>query len=580
MNTLKLSTLAMAISLTTVVQAEMNDAPDNLEVIEVKGHYLRGYNAHSASGASRLELDIIDIPQSVSVITDSQMSDFRLNDIDAVLDTATGINVERIETDRTYYTARGFDVTNFQVDGVGLPLTSGNNHADEDTAIYDRIEVIRGANGLMTGVGNPSATINFIRKRPTTENSFSINGTMGSWNSARVELDGSYHINDDTAVRGVLVTEDAESYLDRYEKEKNIFYVFISHQLFENTEVSLSHSINDSKASGNNWGANPLFYSDGSPTDYHESTNTSADWSNWDIKKENTVVELSHIFENSWQLRGTYSHKSTDEDTELFYVYGTPDKETELGLYGYASEYDNDDKHDLVDIYLSGDFDLFERTHEFVIGVNHSSMEGKEVSLYDYTTGNGFPALPPLDEWDGNTPKPTFNDGEVGSDIERTQKALYFTGRFSINDDFHFLAGGRFNDWKIEGDSYGVLQDADDKEFIPYIGGVYQLTDNTVLYASYTETFVSQTELDINNKVLDPITGESQEVGFKTSLYDDNLLATVTYFETVQENVAKLDPLPPTFHLSNKGILVLQVLKRTAMKLMSRVKYCLVYKPA
>ena len=528
--------------MTALIAAGVANADDNIETIEVTGSYLKGYNAHSASGASKLELDIIDIPQSVSVITDSQMDDYKLTDIDSVLDTATGINVERIETNRTYYTARGFDITNFQVDGVGLPLTSGNNHADEDTAIYDRIEIIRGANGLMTGVGNPSATINFIRKRPTTENSFSVDGTIGSWDNRRVELDGSYHFNDSTAIRSVIVTEDTDSYMDRYNQQKNIFYVFLEHHLSDSTTISLSHSISDSNTSGNNWGANPLFYSDGSPTDYDESISTSSDWAYWDIKKENTVLELSHTFDNSWQVRGTYSHKKTDEDSELFYVYGTPDKETELGLYGYASEYDNDDEHDLVDIYLSGDFNLFSRTHEFVVGANYSRMEGEEVSLYDYTTGNGFPVMPPLTEWDGNTPKPTFNDGEIGSDITRKQNAAYFTARFSITDDFHLLTGGRFNDWEVVGDSYGVSQDASDNEFIPYIGGVYQVTENTVAYASYTETFVSQTALDINNNVLDPITGESKEFGFKSSLFEDKLLATVTYFESSQKNLAKLDP--------------------------------------
>ena len=219
---------------------------------------------------------IIDIPQSISVITDSQLKDFQLTDIDSALDTATGVNVERIETDRTYYTARGFDITNFQIDGVGLPLTSGNNHADEDTAIYDRIEVIRGANGLMTGVGNPSATINFIRKRPTAENELSVAGSLGSWNNGRIELDSTYNLTDNTAVRGVFVRQESDSYLDRYSTEKNVFYVFLEHQLTDNTTISLSHAINDSKAKGNNWGANPLFYIDGSPTDYDVSTNTSA----------------------------------------------------------------------------------------------------------------------------------------------------------------------------------------------------------------------------------------------------------------------------------------------------------------
>lgn len=557
MKELKLSTLAIAILLTTNVYANEDKKDNDIEVIEVKGSYLKGYNAHSASGASRLELDIIDIPQSVSVITASQMKDYHLIDIDSVLDTATGVNVERIETDRTYYTARGFDITNFQVDGVGLPLSSGNNHADEDTAIYDRVEVIRGANGLMTGVGNPSATINFIRKRPTIENELTINGTLGSWDNKRLELDGSYNFNESTAMRAVVVSQDSDSYLDRYETEKNIFYVFLKHKLSENTEISLSHTINESKATGNNWGANPLFYADGSATDYDVSTNTSADWSNWDITKQNTVLEISHVFRNGWQVRGTYSHKSTDEDTELLYVYGTPDKSTELGLNGWASEYDNDDKHDLVDIYLTGDFELFGREHEFVVGANHSSMEGVEVSLYDYTTGNGFPVMPALPQWDGNTPKPTFADGETGSDVTRDQNALYFTVRFSITDNFHLTAGGRQNDWEIKGESYGVVQDASDDEFIPYIGGVYQLTENMVAYASYTETFVSQTELDINDKVLDPITGKSQEVGIKSSLFDDKFLVTVTYFETRQKNVARYDErssIEEPRHIGTDGI--------------------------
>lgn len=557
MNKFKLSSLAIALSISSLAYA---DDKKDMEVIEVKGSYLQGYNAHSASGASRLELDIIDIPQSVSVITDSQMSDYQLNDIDAVLDTATGVNVERIETDRTYYTARGFDITNFQVDGVGLPLTSGNNHADEDTSVYDRIEVIRGANGLMTGVGNPSATINFIRKRPTAENDFNASAQLGSWNKKRFELDGTYHFSDSTAARAVVVTEDAESYLDRYETAKNIYYVFLQHKFSESTELSISHVVNDSQATGNNWGANPLFYTDGSATDYDVGTNTSADWSNWDVKKQNTVIELSHNFDNGWNLRGTYSRKTTDEDTELFYVYGTPDKTTELGLFGYASEYDNDDEHDLYDLYLTGDFDAFGRNHEFVVGANHSSMEGEEVSLYDYTTGAGFPVMPPLTEWNGNTPKPVFADGLTGSDRDVEQTSFYFTARFSVTDELYLLTGGRQNEWESKGEAYGAnLNDSYD-DFIPYLGAVYNITDSTVAYASYTETFVAQTETDAKDQGLDPITGESKEVGIKTALFDDKLLVTAAYFDVEQNNIATEDPatadLPPEQkrYIANDGV--------------------------
>ncbi|GAA5214080.1 TonB-dependent siderophore receptor [Corallincola platygyrae] len=541
--------ISVAIGFTPLTHAE--DAVDEADVerIEVKGSYIQGYNAHSASGASKLELPIAEIPQSVSVITNQQLQDFQLTDINAALDTATGINVERIETDRTYYTARGFDVTNFQIDGVGLPLASGNAHAGEDTAIYDRIEVIRGANGLMTGVGNPSATINFIRKRPTADDQLVVNGTYGSRNSGRLELDGTKHFNENFAARAVVLTESKESYLDRYETDKQVVYIFLEGHLTEYTTVTLSHSYSNNDAEGNLWGALPLYYTDGSPTDYGRSTSTSADWSNWQVIRNNTVVELDHQLSENWQIRSTYSYKDTDEDSELFYVFGTPDRETGLGLTGYGSQYVHDDEHHLFDLYLRGDIEMFGRDHQLVAGVNYAKLDYTDRSLYDYTTGAGFPPMPDLHEWDGNTPKPVFADGETGGDVTQEQKAAYVTGRFNLFDGFHAIVGGRYNDWDVDGESYGVVRDTGDAEFIPYLGVVYRVVPEVVAYASYTETFQSQTELNIDNETLDPVTGESAEIGLKAELFDGRLLASVAYFDVQQKNLAILDPstenLPP-----------------------------------
>lgn len=378
------------------------------------------------------------------------MSDFQLTNINTVLDTATGVNVERIETDRTYYTARGFDITNFQIDGIGLPLSSGSNHSDEDTAIYDRVEVIRGANGLMTGVGNPSATVNFIRKRPTADNQFNINASYGSFDNARLELDGTVNLGEKVAARAVAVKQVQDSYLDRYQQDKNVLYAMLEAQLSDNTTLSLSHAYIKNDTDGGLWGALPLYYTDGSATNYDRSTSTSANWSSWLVEKHNTVVELSHYFNDDWHLRATYSHKSTDEDTQLFYVYGTPDKTTELGLTGYGSEYDATESSDLADVYVKGDINLFGRDHQLVFGLNYSTSDKQEHSLYDYTTGNGFPAMPDLNTWEGNTPYPTFADSPLGSDVNSTQKAAYFTGRFNLFEDMHLITGGRFNQWEAK----------------------------------------------------------------------------------------------------------------------------------
>ncbi|MBW8192906.1 TonB-dependent siderophore receptor [Neiella marina] len=549
---MKLTTLSTGIllalgSLTTTAYADDLTSTDQAERIEIKGSYISGYNAHSASGASKLELPIAEIPQSVTVITAQQIEDFRLTDINDVLNTATGVNVESVETDRTYYTARGFDVTNFQIDGVGLPLAYGNNQAGDDTAIYDRVEVIAGANGLMTGVGNPSATINYIRKRPVADTTLSVAGTYGSWDSTRVEVDGSTQINDTFAVRAVATADNSGSHLDRYSTDKYIAYVFFEANISEDTQLSLSHSYTRNDAEGNLWGALPLYYTDGTATDYSRSTSTSADWSNWEVTRHNTVLELAHQFSDSWNLRATYSHRDNEEDSELFYVWGTPDSETELGLYGYASEYLNDQTSDLFDIYVSGDFELLGRTHELVVGGTYDTLEWDSQSLYDYE--NGFPAMPDLNTWKGEAPTPTWDDGLSGADVEQTQKAVYATARFELADGLNVTAGGRYNDWEVEGESYGVDQEASADEFIPYLGVIYRVLPELVAYASYTETFVSQTELGINDKTLAPITGESSEIGLKAELFEGRLLATAAYFDIEQTNVAVVHPdyvdLPP-----------------------------------
>jgi outer membrane receptor for ferric coprogen and ferric-rhodotorulic acid len=105
----------------------------------------------------------------MSVVTHAKMEDFNLNTINDVLANTTGVTVEKVETNRTYYTARGFDITNFQMDGIGVPMTYSLQYGDIDMAMFDRVEIVRGANGLSSSTGNPSATVNFIRKRPTDD---------------------------------------------------------------------------------------------------------------------------------------------------------------------------------------------------------------------------------------------------------------------------------------------------------------------------------------------------------------------------------------------------------------------------
>ena len=103
----------------------------------------------------------------MSIITREQIEDEGLEDTREILRRAPGVSLTRSDSNRYSFSSRGFTIRQFQFDGLLTPISNYWNFGatDMDAAIYDRVEVIRGATGLMTGAGEPSALVNFVRKR-------------------------------------------------------------------------------------------------------------------------------------------------------------------------------------------------------------------------------------------------------------------------------------------------------------------------------------------------------------------------------------------------------------------------------
>ena len=532
--------LSLLTSLVLSGHAVANDTQDDLplEKIAVYGQHHKNYITEEAQSATKLGLTIKETPQSISVVSRALMDDFSLDDINAVLESTPGVTVEQIETDRTYFKARGFEITNFLIDGLGTPQTSGSIQGTLDTAIYDRVEIVRGANGMMTGAGNPSATVNMVLKKPTYTTQAHASASYGSWNNKRVDIDFSTPINDEHAVRAVFTKQDKESYLDRYETDKTVAYLAYEGKLTDDTLLSINYVNEQKDADSPLWGALPLYYTDGSATNYDDSTSTAADWSYWDNSAERVYVTLEQNLSATWVAKARYAHIKNEQNSELFYVYGTPDKETGLGLTGYASRYDYKDTQDLFDLYASGKFELFSLEHDLSFGISQANMDFNDQSLYDYSTGNGFPAMPDLATWDGVIPEATLVDSPNGSDVQNTQRSAYISTRIKLAEPLSILAGVRYTDWETKGTAYSVVQTRDDSEVIPYIGTVYDFTESLSAYASYTETFVPQKELDINAEQLAPVIGKSAEVGLKAQLLDEQVFVTLAYFDAKQDGLA------------------------------------------
>jgi outer membrane receptor for ferric coprogen and ferric-rhodotorulic acid len=489
--------------------------------------------------ATKLNLTMMGTPQTVSAISRVQLDDFLLQKVNAALDYAPGVTVEEVETSRTYYTARGFDIVNFQYDGVGAPFTYGLNSGQQDSALYEQLEVVKGAAGLITGLANPSATINYIRKRPTEEALGAMALSLNEWEGVRLEGDLSGSLSERVRGRIVLVDEDSDSYLDRYTQKDRLGYGIIEGDVGDRTLMTLGHIRDDSDATGVLWGALPLVYSDGTFTDYDASVSTSPEWTYANSNRSQTFLEVRHEFENGWAIQSNLARYETDFASQLFYVYGTPDPVTELGLFGYASGYDSAEEQRIVDVFVSGSFTLGGREHDLVAGVNRTEIDNVLASYYDFV--DGFPVLG--SDWAaGTSPRPAFTEHDPfndAADIRQEQSSVYFASRLRLTDGLSMLLGARQQEVEQRGFSYGGPADTDADETVPYVGVVYAVSDALSVYGSVSEVFVQQTFVDDKFTPLGPTQGESREIGFKRSFNDATAILTAAVFESENYNLGE-----------------------------------------
>ncbi|MAC15128.1 MAG: TonB-dependent siderophore receptor [Alcanivorax sp.] len=492
----------------------------------------------AVSSATGLSMSLRETPQSVSVTTRTEMDDFGQNTMNDVLANTTGITVQKYETDRSEYNARGFDIDTFKYDGVGSPSGRPGVRGELDTALFERVEVIRGANGLMAGAGEPSAVVNFVRKRPTRDARASIGLTGGSWDTYRADGDVSGSLTDNVRARVVTAYRDGNSYLDRYEKERGVLYGVVEADLTENTLFTVGYSRQEDNADQNMWGSLPLFYADGTPTDFSVSTSTGADWAFWDTVKEDAFVELAHQFDNGWEGKAVYQYRKWVGDSKLLYLFGNPTRDLD-GMFAYPSKFQSYERQETVDLSARGPYEVGGRVHEMVIGFNRGKVRPKEMSIFADFGGSRFTPIDSEQVFTGDFPEPAFDGEQEGSDWVDRYLGGYLATRLNLADPLTAVVGARYQDVESEGEAYGATRTTSASELIPYAGVIFDLTEQHSLYTSYTTIFNPQTEQKPDGNRLDPIEGVNIEYGLKSEWFQGRLNTSLVAFETEQKNVAE-----------------------------------------
>lgn len=505
------------------------------------------YTIGAMSTATKLPLSIQDTPQSLSVVTRQKMDDMGMQSVDDVAQNTTGLTIHRWSNDRPRYMSRGFLISSFLLDG--LPVSYEMDTATYATlSMYDHVEVVRGPTGLMTGLGDPSGTVNFVRKRPTADAQYSVTTRAGSWSNYSGEVDLSRPLNEAGTLRGRFVTalQSKDNFTDQYGNRRQLYYGTLEADLTSRTTLSLGGSFNKENNPGSEWVGLPAS-PDGQFLNLPRSRRFSPAWTYWNKEEKSLFAELEHRFDNRWttKIAGRVLHANSELNGT--YLVGGDFDNQGAAIYDVMGGFYQYDKRQVsLDASAQGPFTLLGREHDLAFGVSHQSIKWKDDGFsFLGPGGNSYIA-------EGINPYTWNPESLVRSNLEneelwtRDQKttlsSAYVTGKLNLADPLKLILGLRmdwynFENTQKQGTWYRHTKYGEQAHRTPYAALMYNLNDNYTVYTSYSSIFKPQYYLDVGGNVLSPVDGTNYEVGLKASFLDERINAAVALFQTTQTNL-------------------------------------------
>jgi catecholate siderophore receptor len=512
------------------------------------------YGAQETCSATRTCTDIKDVPQSISVVSESQIEDQAMRSIADVLMYVPGATPGTGEGNRDQITLRGNNTTaDFFVNGIRDDV-----QYFRDLYNAERIEVLRGPNAMAFGRGGGGGIVNRVTKRATGKSYREFSAQGDSDGGFRLTGDVDMPLGSGAGLRVNGVYEDGESFRRGVELERYGINPTVG-LTFGDTRVDLSYEFFHDRRTADRGlpslagrpleGADSVFFGD-------------PEQSFADVDAHIASFALEHEFGGGVTLRNRTSFGDFDKFYQNIYPTALNAATGQVSLSAYQDVLKRQNLFSQTDLIWEGDLG----------GVSHTPLLGFEIGRQETLSRrlNGF--FQPSDSASLSVPvgAPTITANlifrPVNTNAARTPAAyndgearvlsVYAQEQLRLSDAIEIVAGLRYDRFELDvlNLNTGATVSRSDDLFSPRIGLVVKPLPELSLYASYGRSYLPSagdqfTSLDATGATLKPERFDNYEIGAKWELLD-GLLATVALYRLDRTNTRAPGATPGTIVLT------------------------------
>ncbi|MFW1158992.1 TonB-dependent receptor [Vibrio parahaemolyticus] len=518
---LTLTPLAVAIGSSLVVPSavaseETNSTPSATETIQVYGHQYEGYAEHMPQSGTKTDVEWLDVPQAVSVVTKTEMQDRGAVRLVDALDGVAGVNNTLGEGSRDQFMIRGFDSLNDMYrDGM---RDDGTLQSYRSLANVERVEIVKGPAGALYGRGSAGGIINLVTKRANGENFTHVKGSVGSNSQYVGQVDSSMAFSDKVNGRINLEYRQADSYVDHV--DSNDFFIAPIIRVLPADGHTIDIDVEYAHQELVPYRGVPS--KNGKPVDLPVSTyfGGTNDYQESDSLRVAVDYEWRLNDQWVWNNRAAFNHIELEQKgTRQGKVTGNEVSQT-VNNFGYDPRTTTTLQSELI--WETND-------NQLMLGADFNQIDIDLTLASDKT-------LPPQNIYNpvvGPTPDPGFKPFR---DNTTTTTGVYVQDVYTWGD-LSLIGNVRYDSMELEQQKAGSGKEKLDDDKVSYRAGlVYRINYDTSVYASLARSWqLPYAGIYINPKLAEFFHTDLKEVGAKAYLLDNALMLNAALFQIDQE---------------------------------------------